>query len=252
MSKATDYYIFGLHTVQAVLEHSPERVLNVSLVQGKPDARHAQILREIERHGIALHNISDKQLVRQLGDVNHQGVMAQVRPPRIGNEQDLHQDLEAIRSPLLLVLDGVTDPHNLGACLRSADAAGAHGVVVPRDRACGLNATVSKVASGAAEVLPFFQVTNLARTLRDLQVAGIFCVGLAGEAETTLYDVDLTGPLALVLGAEGGGLRRLSRETCDVLARLPMHGSVESLNVSVTAGIALFEAMRQRAGQRTG
>jgi len=246
MSKPGHYLIFGLHTLQAVLEHSPERVLSVSVIQGRRDARLEALVREIERHGIALHSVTDKQLHRQLGEVNHQGVMAQVRPPRIGNEQDLRQDLEQIQMPMLLVLDGVQDPHNLGACLRSADAAGACGVVVPRDRACGMNATVSKVASGAAEVLPFYQVTNLARSLRDLQDIGLFCVGLAGEAANSLYELDLAGPLALVLGAEGGGLRRLSRETCDVLARLPMQGSVESLNVSVTAGIALYEAVRQR------
>jgi len=247
MTKAGNYHIYGLHSLQAVLERSPERVLSVSIAQDKPDARVAQLLSEIERHAIALQRVSDKYLSKQLGDVNHQGVMAQVRPPHIGNEQDLLQDMAQLEVPLLLVLDGVQDPHNLGACLRSADAAGAHAVVVPRDRACGLNATVSKVASGAAEVLPFYQVTNLARTLRELQGEQVHCVGLAGEAISSLYDCKLHGPLALVLGAEGTGLRRLTRETCDVLARLPMHGSVESLNVSVTAGIALFEAVRQRS-----
>jgi 23S rRNA (guanosine2251-2'-O)-methyltransferase len=247
MNKPGNYTIYGLHTLQAVLDRSPERVLNVSLAQGKHDERTALILREVERHGIALQRVDDKQLSKQLGDVNHQGVMAQVRPPQIGNDQDLLTDLAKLEtSPLLLVLDGVQDPHNLGACMRSADAAGAHGVVVPRDRACGLNATVSKVASGAAELLPFYQVTNLARTLRELQEIPLYCVGLAGEARASLYDCDLRGPLALVLGAEGRGLRRLTRETCDVLGKLPMLGSVESLNVSVTAGIALFEAVRQR------
>jgi len=249
MSKAGHYHIYGMHTLQAVLARSPERVLNVSVVQGKTGPQLTQLLQEVERHGIALQRVTDKQLDKQLGDVNHQGVMAQVRAPHIGNEHDLIQDLIGARTPLLLVLDGVQDPHNLGACLRSADAAGAHGVVVPRDRACGLNATVSKVASGAAEILPFYQVTNLARSLRELQDAGLRCVGLAGEAESSLYECDLCEPLALVLGAEGSGLRRLTRETCDVLAKLPMHGSVESLNVSVTAGIALFEAVRQRASR---
>ena len=247
MNKPGNYTIYGLHTLQAVLDRSPERVLSVSLAKGKHDERTALILREIERHGIALQRVDDKQLSKQLGDVNHQGVMAHVRPPQIGNDQDLLTDLAMLESsPLLLVLDGVQDPHNLGACMRSADAAGAHGVVVPRDRACGLNATVSKVASGAAELLPFYQVTNLARTLRELQEIPLYCVGLAGEARASLYDCDLRGPLALVLGAEGSGLRRLTRETCDVLGKLPMLGSVESLNVSVTAGIALFEAVRQR------
>jgi 23S rRNA (guanosine2251-2'-O)-methyltransferase len=250
MTKSNPYVIYGLHTLQAVLERTPERVLNVSIAQGKHDERVGQLLREIERHGIALQRVNAKQLDRQLGEVNHQGVMAQVRPPHIGNEQDLLRDLAQISEPLLLVLDGVQDPHNLGACLRSADAAGAYGVVVPRDRACGLTATVSKVASGAAEVLPFYQVTNLARTLRELQDIQIHCVGLAGEATVSLYDCDLRGPLALVMGTEGSGLRRLTRDTCDDLARLPMHGSVESLNVSVTAGIALYEAVRQRVFTR--
>ena len=248
MSKSGHYHIYGLHTLQAVLERTPERVLSVAIAQDKHDDRVGQLLREIERHGIALQRVTDRQLSKQLGDVNHQGVMAQVRPPPIGNEQDLLQNLAQVsEAPLLLVLDGVQDPHNLGACMRSADAAGARGVVVPRDRACGLTATVSKVASGAAEVLPFYQVTNLARTLRELQEVNIFCVGLAGEATMSLYECDLCGPLALVLGTEGTGLRRLTRETCDVLASLPMQGSVESLNVSVTAGVSLFEAVRQRA-----
>jgi len=246
MSKTTTYYIYGLHTLQAVLDRAPERVLSVFIAQGKDDGRVVQLLSEIERHGINCQRVNEKQLNKQVGDVNHQGVMAQVRPPQIGDDHDLLQDIQNLESPLLLVLDGVQDPHNLGACLRSADAAGAHGVVVPRDRACGMNATVSKVASGAAEILPFYQVTNLARTLRELININMYCVGLAGEATTSLYDCDLRGPLALVMGAEGTGLRRLTRETCDTLARLPMHGSVESLNVSVTAGIALFEAVRQR------
>jgi 23S rRNA (guanosine2251-2'-O)-methyltransferase len=247
MSKPGNYYIYGLHTLQTLLERAPERVLSVSIAQTKHDERVGQLLLEIDRHGISLQRVNDKQLNKQLGEVNHQGVMAQVRSPHIGDDQDLLHDLAQVSTPLLLVLDGVQDPHNLGACLRSADAAGAHGVVVPRDRACGLNATVSKVASGAAEILPFYQVTNLARTLRELQDVPLHCVGLAGEATTSLYDCDLRGPLALVLGAEGTGLRRLTRDTCDVLAKLPMHGSVESLNVSVTAGIALFEAVRQRS-----
>lgn len=247
MSKSDNYLIYGIHAVQAVLVRAPERVLNIAIAQDKHDERLGPLLHEIERHGIAVQRVNAKQLDKQLGEVNHQGVMAQVRSPRIGNEQDLLQDLTRVTEPLLLVLDGVQDPHNLGACLRSADAAGAHGVVVPRDRACGLTATVSKVASGAAEVLPFYQVTNLARTLRELQGEQIHCVGLAGEATATLYECDLRGGLALVLGTEGTGLRRLTRETCDVLAKLPMHGSVESLNVSVTAGIALFEAVRQRS-----
>ena len=247
MNKPTNYYIYGLHTLQAVLDRSPERVLSVSVVEGKHDGRVTQLLQEVERHGITLQRVNEKQLSKQLGEVTHQGVMAQVRPQHVGDDQDLLQAIAQASAPMLLILDGVQDPHNLGACLRSADAAGAHGVVVPRDRACGLNATVSKVASGAAEILPFYQVTNLARTLRELQATNMYCIGLAGEATTSLYDCDLRGPLALVMGAEGTGLRRLTRETCDVLAKLPMYGSVESLNVSVTVGVALFVAVRQRS-----
>lgn len=248
MSKAPQHYIYGLHTVQSVLERAPQQVLHVFVEQGRQDARTQQLLAEVERHGLALTRVNEKQLDKQLGAVNHQGVMAQVRAPRTGDDRDLLADLDRLETvPFILVLDGVQDPHNLGACLRSADAAGAQAVVVPRDRACGLTPTVSKVASGAAELLPFYQVTNLARCLRALrEEAGIRCVGLAGETDRSVYDCDLTGPLALVLGAEGGGLRRLTRESCDLLARLPMYGSVESLNVSVSAGIALYEAARQR------
>lgn len=248
MSKAPQHYIYGLHTVQSVLERAPQQVLSVYVEQGRQDERLQHLLTEVERHGLALTRVSEKHLDKQLGEVNHQGVMAQVRAPRSGTEQDLLADLARLETaPFILVLDGVQDPHNLGACLRSADAAGAQAVVVPRDRACGLTPVVSKVASGAAELLPFYQVTNLARTLRVLrEEAGLHCVGLAGEATTSLFQCDLTGPLALVMGAEGSGLRRLTRETCEVLARLPMFGAVESLNVSVSAGIALYEAVRQR------
>lgn len=248
MSKAPQHYIYGLHTVQSVLERAPQQVLSVYVEQGRQDERLQHLLAEVARHSLALTRVSDKQLDKQLGEVNHQGVMAQVRAPRCGTEQDLLADLARLETaPFILVLDGVQDPHNLGACLRSADAAGAQAVVVPRDRACGLTPVVSKVASGAAELLPFYQVTNLARCLRALrEETGMHCVGLAGEATTSLFQCDLTGPLALVLGAEGTGLRRLIRESCDLLARLPMFGTVESLNVSVSAGIALYEAVRQR------
>lgn len=248
MSKAPQHYIYGLHTVQAVLERAPQQVLNVYVEQDRHDERTQQLLAEVERHGLALQQVTSKQLDKQLGAVNHQGVMAQVRTPRSGDDRDLLADLARLDTPaFILVLDGVQDPHNLGACLRSADAAGAQAVVVPRDRACGLTPVVSKVASGAAELLPFYQVTNLARCLRSLQEeAGVRCVGLAGEADRSLFECDLSGPLALVLGAEGTGLRRLTRETCDMVASLPMFGTVESLNVSVSAGIALYEAVRQR------
>jgi 23S rRNA (guanosine2251-2'-O)-methyltransferase len=190
------------------------------------------------------------RLDRLAGGTGHQGIAAQVNAPAALGEKALDELLTALEEPpLLLVLDGVQDPHNLGACLRSADAAGAHAVIAPRDRAAGLTPVACKVASGAAESVPFIQVTNLARTLRHLRDGWqVRVVGTAGEAETLLYDADLTGPLALVMGSEEKGLRRLTREQCDLLVRLPMAGAVESLNVSVAAGVALFEAVRQRRG----
>ena len=196
---------------------------------------------------IKLHTVTQRELDGLAPDVRHQGALASCKVAPVYNENDLAVLLEKLdESAFLLVLDGVQDPHNLGACLRSADAAGVHGVVAPRDRAAPITAVVRKVASGAVESVPFFQVTNLARTLRELQSAGLWLVGAAGEGATILYEADLRGPLALVLGGEGEGLRRLTREHCDVLVRIPMAGTVESLNVSVAAGICLFEAVRQR------
>lgn len=247
MAKPVNYQIYGLNTVLSVLNNAPERVLQLSLDTGRSDARMNEIKQVASSLGLAVQNVNPQQLQKQLGEVNHQGVMALVKPAVALKESELFNQLETIDGPpLLLCLDGVQDPHNLGACLRSADAAGVHAVIAPRDRACGLTATVSKVASGAAETMPFYAVTNLSRCLRDLQQQGIWCTGMAGEAETDYFSMDLRGPLAIVLGAEGSGLRRLTRETCDELARLPMLGSVSSLNVSVTTGIALFEAVRQR------
>jgi 23S rRNA (guanosine2251-2'-O)-methyltransferase len=189
-------------------------------------------------------------LDRDAGHANHQGVLAQCRAAAERTEGELPGLLASLSGPaLLLVLDGIQDPHNLGACLRSADAAGAQAVILPKDNAAPITPVVRKVASGAAEVLPVFQVTNLARTLDELKDAGVWLIGAAGEAEQTLYDVDLRGPVALVLGAEGTGLRRLTREKCDHLARIPMAGTVESLNVSVATGIFLFEAVRQRGSR---
>jgi len=247
MAKPSGYYIYGLNSVLAVLNHSPERVLALTLDPARKDDR-IQNVRHLARElGIAVQSMDSRGFEKQLGDVNHQGVMAQVKQANALNENSLFEQLDALSStPLLLCLDGVQDPHNLGACLRTADAAGVHAVIAPKDRACSLTATVSKVASGAAEVVPFYAVTNLARCLREIQQQGIWCIGLAGEAESSYYDQKLTGPLAIVIGAEGKGLRRLTRETCDELTRIPMLGSVSSLNVSVTAGVALFEAVRQR------
>lgn len=239
--------IYGLHTVQMVLERQPDRVRTLLVDDSRHDARLQTLLATAQRAGIAINKISKEELQKQAGDVAHQGVLAHVAPREASGENDLEDLLDALTvPPFLLVLDGVTDPHNLGACLRTADAAGVHAVVVPKDRACGLTAVVRKVASGAAEVLPFIQVTNLARTVRALKERGIWCVGLEGEASQSIYQTDLKGPLALVMGAEGVGLRQLTRELMDFHARLPMAGAVSSLNVSVATGIVLYEAVRQR------
>lgn len=247
MAKSSAYYIYGLNTVQAVLDHSPERVLVLMVDNARKDDRIETIKQLAKQLGLSIQGMDSRSFERQVGDVNHQGVMAQVKQAAPLHEQALHSQLEALSSPaLLLCLDGVQDPHNLGACLRTADAAGVHAVIAPKDRACSLTATVSKVASGAAEVVPFYAVTNLARCLREIKQQGVWCIGLAAEAQGSYYDQKLTGPLAIVMGAEGKGLRRLTRETCDELTHLPMLGSVSSLNVSVSAGVALFEVVRQR------
>ena len=248
MARQNSYLIYGLHTVQAVLERTPERVLSLQLDRTRKDERLNRIRELASQHGLAVENLASGQLDSRVEGAAHQGVVASVRPPAAVGEKELLTALDGLNhAPFLLVLDGVQDPHNLGACLRTADATGVDAVIVPKDNACGLTATVSKVASGAAEIVPFYQVTNLARILRELQERNIWCIGLAGEAESSLYETRLDGPLALVMGAEGKGLRRLTRDTCDALASLPMRGTVESLNVSVTTGVALYEALRQRS-----
>ncbi|MEZ5581843.1 MAG: 23S rRNA (guanosine(2251)-2'-O)-methyltransferase RlmB [Candidatus Competibacteraceae bacterium] len=242
-------WLCGLHAVTAALRNHPERLDSIRVERRRRDARMRALLEEAQRHGVPVSLTDRQELDRLSAQTRHQGVIARYAGAveQVRGERDLAELLATVQGPpLLLILDGVQDPHNLGACLRSADAAGVHAVLVPTDRAVGLTATVRKVASGAAESIPFFQVTNLARALRQLQDQGLWLIGAAGEAEQSLYDVDLTGPVALVLGAEEKGLRRLTRETCDVLVCIPMAGSVESLNVSVAAGIFLFEAVRQR------
>lgn len=244
MSQA--YSLYGLHAVQALLERHPERVIELALLQGRDDERLTQIVKLAQQMGIGIQRMGRKALDERAKDTHHQGVVAKVKAAPALTEKDLPRLLEGKQAPLLLVLDGVTDPHNLGACLRNADAAGAVAVVVPKDKSAQLSAVVRKVAVGAAETVPLVSVTNLARTLKELQQAGIWVVGTAGEAEQFIYDCKMTGPMALVMGAEGKGMRRLTRETCDELVKLPMAGSVSSLNVSVAAGICLFEAVRQR------
>lgn len=239
--------IYGIHAVLAALRLHENSVNEVWVDSARRDARLVQVTEVAHKAKIKLHSVTQRELDDMAPAARHQGVIARCKALPVYNEDDLLALVENLGEPaFLLVLDGVQDPHNLGACLRSADAAGVHAVVVPRDRAAPITAVVHKVASGAVEAVPFFQVTNLARTLRELQTAGVWLVGTAGEAQVTLYEADLRGPLALVLGGEGDGLRRLTREHCDSLVRIPMAGTVESLNVSVAAGICLFEAVRQR------
>ncbi|MEJ2766925.1 23S rRNA (guanosine(2251)-2'-O)-methyltransferase RlmB [Photobacterium sp. MCCC 1A19761] len=238
--------IFGIHAVKAVLASDPARFIEVFVLKGRQDERLLPIFNELQQLGITIQQAGRKALDDKVKGASHQGIVARVRPGKQYNENDLEDVLAGKDNPLLLVLDGVTDPHNLGACLRNADAAGAVAVIVPKDRSAQLNATASKVACGAAEVVPLIRVTNLARTLRSLQEQGVWVVGTAGEATHDLYQSKLTGPLAIVMGAEGEGMRRLTRETCDDLIKIPMAGSVSSLNVSVATGICLFEAVRQR------
>jgi len=238
--------VFGFHAVLARLRADAASVVELYLDENRKDARAKDLAAAAEKAGVTLMRVPTKRLDGFYGGGRHQGVVAMVfdKPSR----ESLEDLLDALKEPpLLLVLDGVTDPHNLGACLRVADAAGAHAVVAPKDRAAGIGATVSKVASGAAESVPYYMVTNLARTLDDLKERSIWIVGADEHAEQTLYEADLPEAIAWVLGAEGEGMRRLTRERCDLLARIPMRGSVASLNVSVASGVCLFESRRRRS-----
>lgn len=238
--------VFGIHAVEAFLQRAPQDVLELFVMKDRDDKRMQPIIQLARQNGVSVQFCNRKTLDDMVGG-QHQGVVAKARLQSSGNETDLAAIVAANDKPFILILDGVTDPHNLGAILRSADAAGVHAVVAPKDRSVKLTSVVRKVACGAAESVPFITITNLARTMRELQDAGVWIVGTAGETDTLVYDADLKGPLALVLGAEGEGLRRLTRETCDALVKIPMFGTVSSLNVSVAAGICLFEAVRQRS-----
>ncbi|MFA5677606.1 MAG: 23S rRNA (guanosine(2251)-2'-O)-methyltransferase RlmB [Pseudomonas sp.] len=243
-------YVYGLHAVQAMLERAPKRVRQLMVQRGRLDARMQTLLEQAASESLDVTRVMPDELDRLADGGVHQGVVAVVTPSQLWSEEMLTHLLDKEEGiPLLLVLDGVTDPHNLGACLRSADAAGAQAVIIPRDRSATLSPTVRKVACGAAETVPLVAVTNLARTLKQLQQRGLWVVGTAGEAEQLLYEIDLKVPTVIVMGAEGTGMRRLTREHCDYLAKLPMAGTVSSLNVSVTAGICLFEAVRQRTAR---
>jgi 23S rRNA (guanosine2251-2'-O)-methyltransferase len=239
--------LFGFHAVGVRLKTAPQSVHEVHVDATRRDARMRQLVERAQAAGVKVVDSDDARLTQWVGNARHQGVAARVDAlPQVHSLDDL---MDAVQGPpLVLALDGVTDPHNLGACLRVADGAGVHAVLAPKDHAVGLNATVAKVASGAAETVPYLMVTNLARSLNELKERDILVVGTSDDAPITLYEADLKGPLALVLGAEGKGLRQLTRKTCDLLVRIPMLGAVESLNVSVASGVCLYEARRQRGG----
>jgi len=240
-------FVYGLHAVAAVVARAPERVLELWLAQAREDQRVRHLDEAARAVGLRVTSAAPGALTKLVGEVSHQGVVAAVRPLPPWTDDELLAGVDRwTEPPFLLVLDGVTDPHNLGACLRTAEAAGVHAVVIPRDRSATVDGVVRKVAAGAAESVPVASVTNLARTLDALKERGIWVVGTDGAAEQTLFSADLKRSLALVLGAEGDGMRRLTRERCDFLVKIPMAGQVESLNVSVAAGVALFEARRQR------
>jgi len=238
--------LFGFHAITVRMKTAPKSVIELHVESNRRDARMRSFADRAREAGIKIVETDGERLDKMAGTTRHQGVVARVEA--VAMPHSLDEVIEAVEgAPLLLVLDGVTDPHNLGACLRVADGAGAHAVVAPKDHAVGVNATVAKVASGAAETVPYIMVTNLARTLNELKDFDIRVIGTSDDAERTLYDLDLTGPVAFVLGSEGEGMRQLTRKTCDELVRIPMAGAVESLNVSVAAGVCLFEVLRQRS-----
>ena len=237
--------LFGFHAITVRMKTAPKSVIELHVEANRRDARMRSFADRAREAGIKIVETDGERLDKMAGTSRHQGVVARVE--HVAMPHSLDEVVESIEGPpLLLILDGVTDPHNLGACLRVADGAGAHAIVAPKDHAVGVNATVAKVASGAAETVPYIMVTNLARTLGELKDFDIRVIGTSDDAEQTLYDIDLTGPVAFVLGSEGDGMRQLTRKTCDQLVRIPMAGAVESLNVSVAAGVCLFEALRQR------
>lgn len=240
--------IFGFHAVTARLRHDASSIEEIYVDASRHDRRMQDLLRAAEAAKVRIIHVDDQRLSGMVGTRRHQGVVAQAGPLSLA--RNLDELLDGIEGPpLLLILDGVTDPHNLGACLRVADGAGAHAVIAPKDRAVGLNATAAKVASGAADTVPYITVTNLARTMRELKERDIWLIGTTDDAEKSLYEADFASPTAIVMGSEGEGMRRLTRENCDLLVNIPMLGAVESLNVSVASGVCLYEARRQRTVQ---
>lgn len=246
MSQST----YGIHAVLNILKAHPESVLRILIDADRKDGRVKEIMTLANQQGIALDLVDGQQLTQILGAVPHQGVLAQIQSLELDTDWASLFEKQG-QNTLFLILDGVQDPHNLGACLRTADATGVHAVIVPKDHACGLTPVVRKVASGGAEYVPLITVTNLAREMEAMKAAGIWLVGAAGEASQSLYEMDFKGPIAIVCGAEGTGLRRLTKEKCDFLAKIPMKGKVESLNVSVAAAVMLYEALRQRSQFQT-
>lgn len=247
----SESWIVGINPVEGALSNDAERIREVLVENGQRNARVHELVERAKALHIPVHHRPCEQLDKVAGEARHQGVVARYEAPPMAHEGDLPELLEqAGPDALVLVLDGVTDPHNLGACLRSAAAAKVTAVIVPKDRAVGLTPVVRRASAGGADRVPLIAATNLARALRTLKDAGVWITGLAGETDTSIYDIDLKGPVALVLGSEGEGMRRLTRETCDFLARIPMPGAMESLNVSVATGVVLFEALRQRSAKR--
>ena len=247
----SESWIVGINPVEGALSNDAERVRELLVENGQRNARVLELAERAKKLGIAVRHRPREELDKHAGEARHQGVAARYEAAPAAHESDLAGLLERDGGDtLVLVLDGVTDPHNLGACLRSAAAAKVTAVIVPKDRAVGLTPVVRRASAGGADRVPLSAVTNLARTLRELKDAGVWITGLAGDTETTIYGIDFKGPVALVLGSEGEGIRRLTRELCDFVAKIPMPGSMESLNVSVATGVALFEALRQRGAKR--
>lgn len=264
---AQEHLIYGLHVVDRLLSIKPEQILTVYVANDREDARVSAVIAKIDQEGIALERVSKKQLDQWLNGENHQGIAAKIRPSVTLSDNDLMDILDRLelkdkknennkdsnknskysQKPFLLILDGVLDPHNLGACMRTALAASVTAIIIPKDRSVSLTPTVRKVASGAADVIPLIEVTNLVRTMNILKERGIWIAGASLKASHVLYETDLKGPIAMVLGAEQTGLRRLTEENCDFLVKIPIENTIESLNVSVAAGICLFEVVRQRS-----
>ncbi|WP_347987829.1 23S rRNA (guanosine(2251)-2'-O)-methyltransferase RlmB [Methylomonas sp. AM2-LC] len=240
--------LFGIHAVQAALDYSPQKIQRALFDEQRQDARLKEVIDSLKALGISLEKTDRKKLDKLADGKNHQGIVISVELPAMRSEEQLKSDVEALTTtPFYLILDQVQDPHNLGACLRTADAVGVQGIIVTKDNAASITPTVCKVASGAAETVPVYQVTNLARVLRWLKEQNIWILGTAGDASQTLYEMKLDMPLAIVMGAEGTGMRHLTRQHCDFLVKIPMAGQVESLNVSVAAGVLLYEVFRQKA-----